>query len=219
MAAANFNCNNTSEIFVIGMNEYVTQEDIDELGLDQELLGTYDEDRTRDNYEADLEYCQELLEAKKWDTMNEYDRDSNRSYPASIIGRQTKCRTFAGVTLELTMEARLVSGYYEGACFDLEARLNVYDRDDDHVCSWEGFDDVYNIDASDVIEDNWQGNIGLTKIHAKGIVKALETLFNELRDEAEDAFRQASQYRLYTAYHCSNGETGYGIIKEEDKAA
>jgi hypothetical protein len=199
------------------MNEYVTQEDIDELGLDQELLGTYDEDRTRDNYEADLEYCQELLEAKKWDTMNEYDRDSNRSYPASIIGRQTKCRTFAGVTLELTMEARLVSGYYEGACFDLEASLNVYDRDDDHVCSWEGFDDVYNIDASDVIEDNWQGNIGLTKIHAKGIVKALETLFNELRDEAEDAFRKASEYRLGCIGHGNNGEAFYIDLDAKDK--
>ena len=217
MATGNFYCKNTSSIFVIGTNHYTTQEEINEYGWDQELLGQFDEEQTNMNYEADLEYAQEELSGHGWDTMNEYDRDSNRSFPASIIGEKTKCRTFAGVTLELTMTAKVVSGYYEGACFDLEASLNVYDRDDDHVCSWDDFDEIYNIDASDVIEDNWQGNIGLTKIHAKGIVKALETLFNELRDEAEDAFRKASEYRLGCIGHGSNGEAFYIDLDAKDK--
>jgi hypothetical protein len=220
MATGNFYCKNTSKIFALGSNHYTTQEEIDEYGWDQELLGTLDEAQTQANYEADLDYAKELLKGKGWDVMNEYDRDSNRSFPATIIGEKTKCVTFAGVTMEITMQAKVVSGYYEGACFDLEASLQVFDRDDEDVCFWNDFDDVYNIDKSDVISDNWQGNIGLTKIHAQGIVEAKDKLFNELRDEAEAAFQQASEYRLGCMGHGSNGEAFYiDLDKQNEQAA
>lgn len=213
MATGNFYCKNTTEIFVIGMNEYTTQEDIDELGLDQDMLGQFDEIRTQDNFEADKELAQELLQGKDWDIMDRYQQGCNRSYPASIIGEKTIHRTFAGVTLELTMQATLVSAYYEGANFDLEASLNVYDRDDYHVCNYDDFDDIFNISDGDVISDNWQGNIGLTKIHCKGILRTLDELLDGLRNEAEDCFRQASQHRLYCLGHANNGEAFYREIE------
>ena len=221
MATGNFYCKNTSNIFVIGTNHYTTQEDIDEYELDQELLGELDEGQTQANYEADLDYCQGLLKDQGWDVMHEYDRGSNRSFPATIIGEKKICKVFAGVTLDITMTAKVVAGYYEGACFDLEAELSVYDRDDYQVGTWDEFDEIYNLDRSDVISDNWQGNIGLSKIHAQAIVKVKDAIFNQLRDEAEAAFKQASEYRLGCLGHGSNGEAFYIDLdaKEKQKVA
>lgn len=221
MATGNFYYKNTSAIFAIGSNHYTTQEEIDENGWDQELLGTFDEEQTRANYEDSIDYCQELLKGKKWDTMNDYDRTSNRNYPASIIGDKTIWRTFAGVTLEITMKAKVVSGYYEGACFDLEASMNVYDHDDEQIYDFDDFDEIQDINGNDIASENWNGNKGLSKIFGKAIAKVKDDIFNQLRDEAENAFRQASEYRLGCLGHGSNGEAFYYDMdkQKEDKAA
>ena len=49
MSTPNFALKNASRYFVFGMPVYCTQEDIDELELDQDLLGTYDELDTEAN--------------------------------------------------------------------------------------------------------------------------------------------------------------------------
>lgn len=41
MATGNFYCKNTSKIFALGSNHYTTQEEIDEYGWDQKLLGQF----------------------------------------------------------------------------------------------------------------------------------------------------------------------------------
>ena len=46
MSTPNFSLKNASRYFVFGMPAYYTQEDIDENGLDQELLDKYDGDKT-----------------------------------------------------------------------------------------------------------------------------------------------------------------------------
>lgn len=218
MATGNFYCKNTSCIYAIGMNHYTTQEDIDVNDWDQELLGTLDENQTNCNFEWQKGQAQELLDQKGWSTMDEYDPSSNRCYPASIIAEVTRCRVFAGVSIDVTMQASVVSGYYEGANFDLEATMKVYDRDGYLVTTVDDLEYIEATDSDDVISENWTGNNGLTKIHAARLIKVLQELVNELRNEAEAAFNQACEYKLGVAYRCSNGETGYSIINDEPAA-
>ena len=55
MSTPNFALKNASRYFVFGMPVYYTQEDIDEYGLDQDLLDEYDEVDTEANFDADKE--------------------------------------------------------------------------------------------------------------------------------------------------------------------
>ena len=86
--------------------------------------------------------CQECLKEFNWELCDEYDRHSNRSYPASIIGEKTKCICVAGASIDITAQAKIVAGYYSGACFDFDCRLVVYDRDGYRVSEYDDLDDI-----------------------------------------------------------------------------
>lgn len=83
MSTPNFALKNASRYFVFGMPVYYTQEDIDENGLDYDLLGTYDELDTEANYEADKENVACELKAKGWNDIEECDGD--RYYPTTLF--------------------------------------------------------------------------------------------------------------------------------------
>lgn len=89
MSTPNFALKNASRYFVFGMPVYYTQEDIDENGLDQDLLGTYDELDTEANYEADKENVACELKAKGWNDIEE-ECDGDRYYPTTLFSEKTK---------------------------------------------------------------------------------------------------------------------------------
>ena len=68
-------------------------------------------------------------------------------------------------------------------------------------------DDLYEYD---VIRGNWYDNKGLSKIHAAHIIKKIEAIIDELKNEAELAFSRYCDEEMYCAYQCFNGEAGYG---------
>ena len=181
MSASNFDCKNTSKIYAIKDNEEFAQYD-----------------------------CQESLERLGWTPCDEFDRTSNRSYPASIIAEKTKCIVVAGVSIDITAKAKIVSGYWEGACFDFDCELSVYDRDGYHVDDYDEIDTINKyVESETIAKDNWTGSKGLSKIHAGRIYKAMQQAINELQEEAEKAFAECCSDVLACVCVFSNGEAIY----------
>ena len=124
MATANFASVNTSKIFAFGANKYITQEDIDANDWPQEWLGQFDECQTQ----SDAEWCQEsavsMLKEKGWDDSEGWDGD--RNYPGSNIAEKTVCVVVCGLSLDIKVTAKTVSGYYSGATFDWDGNDVTY---------------------------------------------------------------------------------------------
>lgn len=124
MSTPNFALKNASRYFVFGMPVYYTQEDIDEYGLDQDLLGEYDELDTEANYEADKENVACDLEAKGWHDIAECDGD--RSYPTTLFSEKTVSIMCGDTPVDITIKAGCTSGYYQAAIFDWFASVRVH---------------------------------------------------------------------------------------------
>lgn len=181
MSTPNFNCSNTKKIYAMGNDSGCAQYD-----------------------------CQCVLEELNWEPVDKYDRTSNRSYPASIIAEKTKCIVVAGVSLDITAKAKIVAGYYDGACFDFDCELTVYDMEGYEVSSYEDLYSIYKYTDKDaVISDNWTGNKGLSKIHAQLIIDKLNKAIDSLHDEAEKAFESCCDDKLVCVAVFSNGEAMY----------
>ena len=205
MSTPNFALKNASRYFVFGMPVYYTQEDIDENGLDQDLLGTYDELDTEANYYADKENVAHALKAKGWHDIDDFDGD--RSCPTSLFAEKTKTILFGSTSVDITMQAGCTSGYYEGANFDWFSSVKV--------CGLiEGWNEEFDYEADeleeyDVIRDNWYDNKGLSKIHAAHVIRKIQAIIDDLKNEAELAFSKYCDDEMYRAYLCSNGESGF----------
>ena len=206
MSTPNFALKNASRYFVLGMPVYYTQEEIDELELDQDLLGEYDELDTEANYEADKENVAGELKAKGWHDIEEYAGD--RYYPTTLFSEKTKTFCIGSTLIDITIQAGCTSGYYEAANFDWFANIKTYRKVDYY---YETCDYDYNdLTAEDVIRDNWLDNKDLSKIHTARIIRQLEAVIDDLKNEAELAFSMHCDDEMYRAYLCSNGEAGYG---------
>lgn len=205
MSTPNFALKNASRYFVFGMPVYYTQEDIDENGLDQDLLGKYDELGTELNYQADKENVAHALKAKGWHDIEECDGD--RSCPTSLFAEKTKTILFGSTSVDITMQAGCTSGYYEAANFDWFASVKV--------CGLiEGWNEEFDYEADeleeyDVIRDNWYDNKGLSKIHASHIIRKIESIIYELKNEAELAFSKYCDEEMGLSCIFSNGEAIY----------
>ena len=105
------------------------------------------------------------------------------------------------------------SGYYEGACMDLSGKVTI-DSAGDYWTGSPEYDLFDDFDESYVIDDNWTGNAGLDHLQAKNIIKKLNSIIEDLRNEAEYVFSCYCGEELAVAYHCSNGETGYNRIEK-----
>lgn len=206
MSTPNFALKNASRYFVFGMPVYYTQEDIDEYGLDQDLLDEYDEVDTEANYDADKENVASELKAKGWHDIEECDGD--RSYPTSLFSTKTVSIMCGDTPVDITIQAGCTSGYYEAANFDWFVKVKVSGMIEGWYETFEYEHDELTVD--DVIRDNWYDNKGLSKIHAAHIIHKIEAIIDELKNEAELAFSMYSDEELYCAYRCSNGESGYG---------
>ena len=152
--------------------------------------------------------CQESLECLDWTPCDECDWD--RSYPASIIAEKTKCICVAGASIDITAKAKIVSGYWSGACFDFDCELSVYDRDGYRVSDYDDIDTINKyLDADAIIEDNWTGNKGLSVIHARRIIAKIQNTIDELKEEAEKSFADSCDDCLACVAVFSNGEAIY----------
>ena len=205
MSTPNFALKNASRYFVFGMPVYYTQEDIDENELDQELLGKYDVFGTEANYYADKDNVAYELKAKGWHDIDECDGDY--SYPTTLFSEKTKTISFGNTSVDITIQAGCTSGYYESANFDWFVNIKTYRKVDYY---YETCDYDYNdLTADDVIRDNWLDNKGLSKIHAARIIRKIEAIIDDLKNEAELAFSKCCDEEMYCAYQCFNGEAGY----------
>ena len=207
MATGNFMSANCTRYFAIGMNRYFTKEDVEECDLDPELEGEYDELGTETDYEDSKQNIISGLQEKGWDDFNGYEGD------ACVIASKDKSLVYGGCEISLEIKALVRPGYYEGACMDLSGKVTI-DSAGDYWTGSPEYDLFDGFDESDVIEDNWTGNAGLDHLQAKNIIKKLNSIIEDLRNEAEYVFSCNCGEELAVAYHCSNGETGYSRIEK-----
>lgn len=205
MSTPNFALKNASRYFVLGKPVYYTQEEIDERELDQDLLGEFDEIGTESLFQDTQHNVAYELKAKGWHDIDECDGD--RSYPTTLFSEKTKTISFGNTSVDITIQAGCTAGYYEAANFDWFATVKA----DGMIEGWhETFEYDYDeLEADDVINDNWLDNKGLSKIHAAHIIRKIEAIIDELKNEAELAFSMYCDEEMYCTWIASNGEAGY----------
>lgn len=205
MSTPNFALKNASRYFVFGMPVYYTQEEIDERELDQNLLDKFDELSTEFNYDADKDNVAYELKAKGWHDIEE--RDGDRSYPTTLFSAKTVSINCGDNSIDITIQAGCTSGYYEAANFDWFVNIKTCRKVDYY---YETCDYDYNdLTADDVIRDDWYDNKGLSKIHAAHILRKIESIIDDLKNEAEIAFSMFCDEEMYCTFRAFNGEAGY----------
>lgn len=205
MSTPNFKLKNASRYFVFGMPVYYTQEDIDECGLDQDLLEKYDELGTEFNYDSCKDNVYYSLKANGWHHIDEFDGD--RSYPTHFFAQKAESLMCGSTPIDIIIQAGCTSGYYEAANFDWFVYIKTYRKAEYYyeTCNYD-YDDLT---ADDVIRDDWYDNKGLSKIHAAHVIRKIEAIIDDLKNEAELAFSMYCDEEMYCAYRCFNGEAGY----------
>ena len=148
MSTPNFALKNASRYFVIGMPVYYTQEDIDENGLDQELLDQYDEIGTEINYSDVKHNVAYELKAKGWHDIDECDGD--RSYPTHLFAQKAESLMCGNRPIDIIIQAGCTSGYYEAANFDWFVNIKTYRKVE---CYYETCDYDYNDLTADDVKD------------------------------------------------------------------
>lgn len=205
MSTPNFALKNASRYFVFGMPQYYTQEDIDENELDQDLLGEFDEVGTEFHFDDDKQNVAYELKAKGWHDIDECDGD--RSYPTHLFSEKTKTISFGNTSVDITIQAGCTAGYYEAANFDWLAKVTVYRMTNGR---YSVFDYEFDgLEACDVIRNNWYDNKGLSKIHAAHVIRKIQAVIDELKNEAELAFSMYCDEEMGLACIFSNGEAIY----------
>lgn len=205
MSTPNFALKNASRFFVLGTPVYYTQEEIDEYGLDQNRLGEYDELDTEANYDADKENVAYELKEKGWYDIEE--RDGDRYYPTSLFSEKKASINCGDNSIDITIKAGCTSGYYQAANFDWFVNVKTCRKVDYY---YETCDYDYNdLTADDVIRDDWYENKGLSKIHAAHILRKIESIIDDLKNEAELAFSKYCDEEMYCTFRAFNGEAGY----------
>lgn len=207
MATGNFYNGNCSRYFVLGMNKYYSKEDVEENELDPELVGEYDEAQTEFDYECQEKDIVSGLQKKGWEDFDGYEDN------ARVIAYKNKTLVYGGCEISLEIEALVRSGYYEGACMDLSGKV-IIDSAGDYWTGSPEYDLFEDFNELYVTEDSWTGNPGLDHLQAKNIIKKLNSIIEDLKNEAEYVFSCSCEYELYQAYRCGNGETGYGKMQK-----
>lgn len=207
MATCNFMSANCTRYFVLGMNKYYSKEDVEENGLDPELVGEYDEAQTDFDYQYQEKEIVSSLQKKGWEDFDGYEDD------AHVIAYKDKTLVYGGCEISLEIKALVRSGYYEGACMDLSGKV-IIDSAGDYWTGSPEYDLFEDFNELYVTEDNWTGNAGLDHLQAKNIIKKLNSIIEDLKNEAEYVFSRGCEHELYQAYRCGNGETGYGKMQK-----
>ena len=200
MSTPNFALKNASRYFVLGMPVYYTQEDIDENGLDQDLLGHYNEIGTEDNYYNDKGNVAHELKTKGWRDIDECDGD--RNYPTHFFAQKTGSFFCGDTPIDVIIKAGCTSGYYGAANFDWFVKVRI-DCDDTELYEPD------ELEPDDVISQDWYGNRGLSTIHAARIIRKIKAITDELKNEAELAFSMHCDEEMSLACIFTNGEAIY----------
>lgn len=209
MSTPNFYIKNVSRYFVIGSNKYITQEDIDENGWDQDMLDEYDEEYTQACYDDDKCNVQCELEKKGWSEDDDYDHHED----ATVVATKNVYISYGGSEITLKIRALLRHGYYEAANFDLDGEIEVYQSSTGYyVGLWDMFGECVPNEL-DVVDQDFTGFAGLNRLQAVNIIKRINKEIEALKNEAELAFSMYSEYELNCAYRCNNGEAGYSDVK------
>lgn len=207
MATCNFGSTNCSRFFVLGMNKYYSKEDVEANEMDPELVGEYDEAQTDFDYQIEKENIVSNLQAKGWEDFDGYEDN------AHVIAYKNKTIVYGGCEISLEINALVRSGYYEGACMDLSGKV-IIDSAGDYWTGSPEYDLLEDFNELYVTEDNWTGNAGLDHLQAKNIINKLNSVIEDLKNEAEYVFSRGCEHELYQAYRCGNGETGYGKMQK-----
>lgn len=210
MATGNFYNANCSRYFVLGMNKYYSKEDVEANEMDPEFIGEFNEAQTEFDYECEEKNIVSDLQAKGWEDFDGYEGE------ARVIAYKTKTLVYGGCKISLEINALVRSGYYEGACMDLSGKV-IIDSAGDYWTGSPEYDMFYNGEFSEisVVDDDWTGNAGLDHLQAKNIIKKLNSIIEDLKNEAEYAFSCGCEREMFYAYRCSNGETGYFNIQKK----
>lgn len=213
MSTANFAKCNTGKIYAFGSNVYATKEMI-ELNGWQGIIDEDDflEDETRLNYEDTLDWVvNELTERLGWDEDNEYDGD--RNYCGHYFAQKERQFDYCGIRFEICVRAKTVSGYYEGATFDFDSCVRMYNLENkcfyyEEIASFD-LEGYYAFEQRDVVDTNLCGNVGLSKIHAKGIYDRVMSERKKIVDELERVYAEHCEHELLCVGFFSNGEAVY----------
>lgn len=190
MGAINFYNGNASRIYAFGMNKYVKQSDIDDNEFEDIEVGDFSEDITRWSYEDSI--CNVLHELKS----KGYATKLDKYYSESIeneIGRKTYYFEYCGLELSVTIYAQAYSGYYEGASFDWDAKCGIRFRLSDYRIEYD-LTGRYALCEDDILYENPLENMGLSKIHAKRIIKKIYDKMDEVSEELEEVFKQFCEH-------------------------
>lgn len=201
MSTPNFKLMNASRYFVFGMPQYYTQEDIDACELEPTLLGEYNELGTDLQYQDTIFNVASELSAIGWHDIDEYIHD--RNYPTTLFAEKIVTIMCGDTPVDITIQTGYTSGYYEAANFDLCAHIQV--NLGDGALEYE----PEELEAADVIKDNWYDNKGLSKIHAARTLRKIASIIDALKNEAELAFSRYCDAEMCCAYRAFNGEAGY----------
>ena len=205
MSTPNFALKNASRYFVFGTPVYYTKEDIDANELDQDLLDHYDEIGTEINYSDAKHNVTYELKEKGWHYIEEFAGD--RSYPTHLFAQKEEWFQCGDTSIEIIIQASCTSGYYQAANFDWLAKVKVSGVIDGWYSDFEYEHD--ELQPCDVIRQNWYDNKGLSKIHAAHVIRKIQAIIDELKNEAELAFSMYCDEEMGLACLFSNGEAIY----------
>jgi hypothetical protein len=217
MAAPNFSKRNASRYFCIGRNRYFTQEDIDELELSQDMLGQFDQYGTQESYDWTKSILMdELKKVGYWEpdatSRWSYDRlNYEGSYGSVYLAKTRIDFQYAGAEFYIDIRVKENIGHYSGSCLDYEISVSGcnFEEGDFDLC--DDYNDDFFFDVEDLIEKNVCGNLGMTKLQAKNIIKKLYHTISKAKDELELIFSRCCDDELYLDWIC---DYGCGIVGE-----
>lgn len=190
MGAINFYNGNASRIYAFGMNKYVKQSDLDDNEWEDLEVDDFSEEITRWSYEDSISNVLCELSSKGYHT--ELDKYFEKEIE-NEIGRKTYYFEYCGLELSVTIYAQAYSGYYEGASFDWDAKCDIRFRLSDYRIEFD-ITGRYALCEDDILYENPLENMGLSKIHAKRIIKKIYDKLKEASSELEDVFKQFCEH-------------------------
>ena len=190
MGAINFYNGNASRIYAFGMNKYVKKSDLDDNELEDIEVGDFSEDLTRWSYEDSI--CNVLHELKSKGYATKLDKYFEKEI-GNEIGRKTYYFEYCGLEISVTIYAQAYSGYYEGASFDWDAKCGIRFRLSDYRIEYD-LTGHYALCEDEILYANPLENMGLSKIHAKRIIKKIYEKLQEVSAELEEVFKQFCEH-------------------------
>jgi hypothetical protein len=130
--------------------------------------------------------------------------DVRRSYSSTDVGTLTGRITIGEYYVQVTMQVKTVSGYYEGANIDWDLDLDINGNVSDYLP-----------EVSEIHEVGGQrnGNRGLAAIHAQNVYDRTGELM-DIMDTLLDKVCEKCSTPLTVSARFSNGETWYAPVKK-----